>query len=110
MPAAEQNSQCSLLVVAAWLPRPLSSGQERLLDGLEAGDVERTDVGAVVGGATGDDLDALGLADLERSTGRASFHADSTASPPPVVRNTRFRSPGASAASRSASSMAVGCA
>ena len=39
---------------------------------------------------------------------RASFHADSTASPPPVVKNTRFRSPGARSASRSASSMAVG--
>ena len=39
---------------------------------------------------------------------RASFHADSTASPPPVVKNTRLRSPGASPASRSASSMAFG--
>ena len=38
----------------------------------------------------------------------ASFHADSTASEPPVVKNTRFRSPGASSASRSASSMALG--
>ena len=39
---------------------------------------------------------------------RASFHADSTASPPPVVKNTRLRSPGARPASRAASSMAVG--
>ena len=30
---------------------------------------------------------------------RASFSADSTASPPPVVKNTRLRSPGASSAS-----------
>ena len=40
---------------------------------------------------------------------RASFHADSTASEPPVVKNTRFRSPGASSASFAASSMAFGC-
>ena len=39
---------------------------------------------------------------------RASFHADSTASAPPVVKNTRLRSPGARSASRAASSMAVG--
>ena len=38
----------------------------------------------------------------------AAFHADSTASPPPVVKKTRFRSPGASAASRSASSAWTG--
>ena len=40
----------------------------------------------------------------------ASFHADSTASEPLVVKKTRFRSPGASSASRAASSMAFGCA
>ena len=38
----------------------------------------------------------------------ASFHALSTASPPPVVKNTRLRSPGAYDASRSARSIAVG--
>jgi hypothetical protein len=41
---------------------------------------------------------------------RASFHALSTASDPPVVKNTWLRSPGASVASRSASSTAFGCA
>ena len=40
----------------------------------------------------------------------ATFHAVSTDSPPPEEKNTLFRSPGAAAASRSASSMAVGCA
>ena len=38
----------------------------------------------------------------------AIFQADSTASEPLVVKNTRFRSPGAIPASRSASSMARG--
>jgi hypothetical protein len=38
----------------------------------------------------------------------ASFHAVSTASPPPVVKKTRFRSPGAREASRSASWIASG--
>ena len=38
----------------------------------------------------------------------ASFQADSTASEPLVVKNTRFRSPGAMPASRSASAMACG--
>jgi hypothetical protein len=38
----------------------------------------------------------------------ASFQADSTASPPPVVKNTRLRSPGAIEAIRSASSTARG--
>jgi hypothetical protein len=38
----------------------------------------------------------------------ASFHADSTASPPPVVKNTLFNSPGARSASRAASSIAAG--
>src|ERR1035437_6947158 len=38
----------------------------------------------------------------------ASFQADSTASEPLVVKNTRFRSPGESPASRSASSIARG--
>jgi hypothetical protein len=38
----------------------------------------------------------------------ASFQADSTASEPDVVKKTRFRSPGASPASRSASLMAEG--
>ncbi len=38
----------------------------------------------------------------------ASFQADSTASEPLVVKNTRFRSPGARWASRSASSIARG--
>ena len=38
----------------------------------------------------------------------AAFHAVSTASPPPVVKKTRFRSPGAAAASRWDSSMAAG--
>ncbi len=38
----------------------------------------------------------------------AAFHADSTASPPPVVKKTRFRSPGARAASCSASSACTG--
>ena len=36
----------------------------------------------------------------------ANFQAVSTASDPPVVKNTRFRSPGVSAASRSANWMA----
>ena len=40
----------------------------------------------------------------------ASFQADSTASEPEVVKNTLFRSPGASSASRAASSTAAGCA
>ena len=40
----------------------------------------------------------------------ASFQADSTASEPLVVKNTRFKSPGASPASRSDSSIACGCA
>jgi hypothetical protein len=40
----------------------------------------------------------------------ATFHAVSTDSPPPEEKNTLLRSPGASAASRSASSTAVGCA
>jgi hypothetical protein len=39
---------------------------------------------------------------------RASFHADSTASDPPVVKNTRLRSPGASWARRAANSIAEG--
>ena len=38
----------------------------------------------------------------------ATFHAVSTDSPPPEEKNTLFRSPGAAAASRSASSIAVG--
>jgi hypothetical protein len=38
----------------------------------------------------------------------AAFHAVSTASPPPVVKKTRFRSPGAAAASRCDSSIAAG--
>ena len=38
----------------------------------------------------------------------ASFQAVSTASPPPVVKKTRLRSPGASAARRSASSIGPG--
>jgi hypothetical protein len=41
---------------------------------------------------------------------RASFSADSTASDPPDVKKTRFRSPGASDAIRAASSIARGCA
>ena len=45
---------------------------------------------------------------MARKYWRASFHAESTASAPPVVRNTRLRSPGARPASRSASSMAGG--
>ena len=40
----------------------------------------------------------------------ASFQAVSTDSPPPEEKKTLFRSPGAAAAIRSASSMAVGCA
>src|SRR5664279_1651964 len=40
----------------------------------------------------------------------ASFQAVSTDSPPPEEKNTLFRSPGAAAAIRSASSIAVGCA
>ena len=39
---------------------------------------------------------------------RESFQADSTASEPPEVKNTRLRSPGVSPAIRSASSIAVG--
>ena len=39
---------------------------------------------------------------------RASFSADSTASLPPLVKNTRLRSPGAKAATRAASSIAGG--
>ena len=38
----------------------------------------------------------------------AAFHAVSTASPPPVVKKTRLRSPGAAAASRWDSSIAAG--
>ena len=38
------------------------------------------------------------LADRRWKYWRASFHADSTASEPPVVKNTRLRSPGASSA------------
>ena len=38
----------------------------------------------------------------------ATFQAVSTDSPPPVEKNTLFRSPGAAAASRSASSIAAG--
>ncbi len=45
---------------------------------------------------------------IARKYARASFHADSTASDPPVVKNTRFRSAGARAASRAASSTAAG--
>ena len=45
---------------------------------------------------------------MVRKYARANFHADSTASEPPVVKNTRFRSPGASPASRAASSTAAG--
>ena len=41
---------------------------------------------------------------------RDNFQADSTASEPPEVKNTRLRSPGARPAMRSASSIAVGCA
>ncbi len=41
---------------------------------------------------------------------RHSFHAASTDSEPPLVNNTRLRSPGASEASFSASSIAGGCA
>ena len=41
---------------------------------------------------------------------RASFSADSTASLPPLVKNTRFRSPGVSDAIFAASSIARGCA
>ena len=41
---------------------------------------------------------------------RASLSADSTASQPPLVKKTRLRSPGASAATRAASSIACGCA
>ena len=40
---------------------------------------------------------------------RASFHADSTASEPPETKKTRLRSPGASDATSSASSIARGC-
>ena len=47
---------------------------------------------------------------MARKYWRASFHADSTASDPPLVKNTRLRSPGASSASRAASSIAGGCA
>ncbi len=39
---------------------------------------------------------------------RASFHAVSTASDPPVVKKTLFRSPGVNEVSRSASSIAFG--
>ena len=45
---------------------------------------------------------------IARKYARASFQADSTASDPPVVKKTRFRSPGASAASRAANSTAAG--
>ena len=47
---------------------------------------------------------------MARKYWRASFQADSTASEPPVVKNTRLRSPGASSASFAASSIAGGCA
>jgi hypothetical protein len=47
---------------------------------------------------------------VARKYWRASFHADSTASDPPLVKNTRFKSPGASSARRAASSIAGGCA
>ena len=51
--------------------------------------------GAVVRGAAGDHLVARPWP-MARKYWRASFHADSTASEPPVVKNTRLRSPGAS--------------
>ena len=41
---------------------------------------------------------------------RDIFQADSTASEPPDVKNTRLRSPGARPAIRAASSIAIGCA
>ena len=41
---------------------------------------------------------------------RTTLIADSTDSPPPLVKNTRLRSPGASEAIRAASSIARGCA
>ncbi len=41
---------------------------------------------------------------------RATFSAVSTDSPPPDVKNTRLRSPGASEAIFAASSIARGCA
>ena len=41
---------------------------------------------------------------------RESLIADSTASLPPLVKNTRLRSPGARLAMRAASSIAGGCA
>jgi hypothetical protein len=45
---------------------------------------------------------------MARKYWRASFHADSTASDPPLVNHTRFRSPGARSASREARVMALG--
>ena len=45
---------------------------------------------------------------VTRKYWRASFHADSTASDPPVVKKIRLQSPGVSSARRSASSMAIG--
>ena len=47
---------------------------------------------------------------VNRKYCRASFHADSTASDPPVVKKTRLRSPGVRLAIRSARSIARGCA
>ena len=45
---------------------------------------------------------------IARKYWRASFQADSTDPEPPLVKNTRSMSPGASDASRAASSTAFG--
>ena len=82
---------------------------EVLLERRDAGDRQRAHGGAVVGHLPGDHLVLQRLAD-QRKYDRASFQALSTASEPPVVKKTRLRSPGARSASRSASSIAVGCA
>ena len=61
--------------------------------------------GAMVGDGPTDHLVLVGLAgELEVLFVR--FHADSTASPPPEVKKTQLRSPGARLARRSASSIA----
>ena len=63
--------------------------------GVMPGDRERAEGGAVVGGLARDDLRLRGLP-VSLWYWRDSFQADSTASEPPEVKNTRLRSPGAS--------------
>ena len=78
---------------------------ERRAQRRHAGDRERAQRGAVVRGARAITL-CRWPCPMARKYWRASFHADSTASEPPVVKNTRLRSPGARSARRAASSIA----